>query len=244
MFSRKLFPNRLGDTKSLTCDFTPVTPSRNCVNTQLIYRLMWNKSTVFGASALKCLVSLFFFLRIRLNALILWNTGCSAFGIQAYVPPKLESFVCTRLFLRASVSEVSRVSLGPVLVVSQHFSTCPSTCLRDHGAILSFSNASVWPNFFRVNLLLIVHDDVFKDTGGDFLSFRQRTDPHLIIELLRGWVLFLLQEHGLCVEEEWAFFWQITNCQLNCEDVEFAKQSPLLCPAPAKEMIASKCSCR
>ena len=34
---------------------------------------------------------------------------CSAFGIQAYVPPRLESFVCsTRLFQSASVSEVCR----------------------------------------------------------------------------------------------------------------------------------------
>ena len=43
---------------------------------------------------------------------------------QVRILPKLESFVCTRLCLRAPVSEISRVLvfLGPVLVVSQHFS--------------------------------------------------------------------------------------------------------------------------
>ena len=35
-----------------------------------------------------------------------------------------------------------------------------------------------------------MHDAVFWDVGGDFLRFRQRADPLIIIELFRGWVLF------------------------------------------------------
>ena len=56
--------------------------------------------------------------------------------------------------------------------------------------------------FWVVNLLLTIHDTVFWDVGGDFLHFRQRPDPLVIIELFRGWVLFFLQEHELRVEQE------------------------------------------
>ena len=66
-------------------------------------------------------------------------------SIQAAVPPTLESSVARSTLLRASVSEVSRVLvfLGPVLVVSQHFSTRSRVYDRPVcvtcGAILSFS---------------------------------------------------------------------------------------------------------
>ena len=50
------------------------------------------------------------------------------------------------------------------------------------------------PNFFWINLFLVIHDAVFWDVGGGFLRFRQRSDPLVIIELFRGWVLFLLEE--------------------------------------------------
>ena len=45
------------------------------------------------------------------------------------------------------------------------------------------------PNFYRVNRLLVIHDAVFWDVGGDFLRFRQRPDALIIIELFRGYVL-------------------------------------------------------
>ena len=67
------------------------------------------------------------------------------------------------------------------------------------------------PNFFLVNRLLDIQDAVFRDVRCDFLRFRQRTDPLIIIELFRGWVLLLLQEDELRVEEESAFFRQIAS---------------------------------
>ena len=51
-----------------------------------------------------------------------------------------------------------------------------------------------------------MQDAVFWEVRCDFLRFRQRTDPLIIIELFRGWVLLFLQEHELRVEEESAFF--------------------------------------
>ena len=62
------------------------------------------------------------------------------------------------------------------------------------------------PNFFRVDRLLVIQDAVFWDVRCDFLYFRQRSDPLAVVELLRGRVLFSLQEHQLRVEEESAFF--------------------------------------
>ena len=71
---------------------------------------------------------------------------------------------------------------------------------------LEFSHLN-GPDLFRVDSLLVMHDTVFRDVGGDFLRFRQRSDPLVIIELLRGWVLFFHQEHEGRVEEESTFFW-------------------------------------
>ena len=48
------------------------------------------------------------------------------------------------------------------------------------------------PNFLGIKLLLVIHDAVFWDVGGDFLSFRQRTDPLLIIEPFPGWAKAML----------------------------------------------------
>ena len=50
--------------------------------------------------------------------------------------------------------------------------------------------------FFGIDLLLIVRDAVFWDVSRDFLRFRQRTDPLVVIELFRGRVF------QLCVEQE------------------------------------------
>ena len=84
------------------------------------------------------------------------------------------------------------------------------------------------PDLFRVDSLLVIHDTVFRDVGGDLLCFRERTNPLIIIELLQGWVLFFFQEHELRVEEEPTFFWQITNRPRNREGIETSKQTPPL----------------
>ena len=85
----------------------------------------------------------------------------------------------------------------------------------------------------------------FMSVVGQFTikGFRQRANPLTIVEQLRGWVLLFLQELELRVEKESAFFWQISECPPHCED-ESPRNSRLLCLAPAKEMIASRCSCR
>ena len=58
----------------------------------------------------------------------------------------------------------------------------------------------------------MTHDGVFSNVGGDFFRFLQRSDPIIIIiEQFRGWVLFLLQEHQLRVEEESAFFRKVSR---------------------------------
>ena len=98
------------------------------------------------------------------------------------------------------------------------------------------------PNSFGVDLLLLIRDAVFWDVNGDFLRFRQRTDPLVVIELLRGWVFLFLQKHQLCVEQEAAFFRQVFRGPLDRENVKSSKQTPPL-PAPARETTASKCSC-
>ena len=72
-----------------------------------------------------------------------------------------------------------------------------------------------------------LYDAVRWDVGGDFLRFCQRSDPIIIIiELFRGWVLFLLQEHQLRVEEETELFQQVSCRPLDCENVETSKQTP------------------
>ena len=65
----------------------------------------------------------------------------------------------------------------------------------------SLSVSSRRETHFRV--LLITRDAVFWDVSGDFLRFRQRADPLVVVvELFRGRVLFLHQEHQLCIEQE------------------------------------------
>ena len=91
------------------------------------------------------------------------------------------------------------------------------------------------PNFFRADLVIIVHDAVIWNVGVDFLRFHQRSDP-----LFRGSVFLLLQELELRVEEESTLFRQVSCRPLDCENV----QAPPLSGSPAKETIASKCSCR
>ena len=75
--------------------------------------------------------------------------------------------------------------------------------------------------FLAVDLLLLVRDTVFWDVSGDFLRFRQRTDP--LVELLRGRILLFLQKDQLCGEQEAALFRQVSCRPLDCENVELPK---------------------
>ena len=53
-------------------------------------------------------------------------------------------------------------------------------------------------DIFRIDRLLVIRDTFSRYVCGDFLRFRQRTVSLItIIELLRGWVLFIFQEHEL-----------------------------------------------
>ena len=47
-------------------------------------------------------------------------------------------------------------------------------------------------------------------------------------ELLRGRVLLLLQEHQLCIEQEAAFFQQVSHGPLDREDVKAPEHAPPL----------------
>ena len=101
------------------------------------------------------------------------------------------------------------------------------------------------PNFLGVNVLLVIRDAVFWDVSRDLLRFRQRANPLVIVALLRGQVFFF-------------FFFRNISCVLSRER-HSSRKSPvahlivrmssprnqrLLWPAPAKETMASRCSCR
>ena len=53
------------------------------------------------------------------------------------------------------------------------------------------------PDFFGIGHSLIVLDSVFQDVSSDFLRFQQRTDPLVVIELLRGRVFLFLQKTSI-----------------------------------------------
>ena len=61
-------------------------------------------------------------------------------------------------------------------------------------------------------------DAVFWDVSSDFFRFRQRADPLVIVELLRGRVLLLLQENQLCIEQEATLFRQVSRDPLDREN--------------------------
>ena len=82
--------------------------------------------------------------------------------------------------------------------------------------------------FLVVDVLLVTCDAIFWDVSRDFLRFRQRANPLVIVDLLRGRVFFCLQEHQLRVEQEAAFFRQISRGPPNREEVKAPEQaSPL-----------------
>ena len=97
------------------------------------------------------------------------------------------------------------------------------------------------PNFLAVNVLLIIRDAIFWDVSRGFLRFRQRADPLVVVKLLRSRGLLLLQEHQVCTEQEAALLRQVA-CRLIVR-MSSPRNRRLLCPAPAKETMASMCSC-
>ena len=92
---------------------------------------------------------------------------------RASAPPWEPTPRCRIAAVRAAISP----SLSAKSRLETYFRTTPSPHL-DGLDILG------------INVLLIIHDAVFY--GGNFLHFRQRTDPLIIIELFRGWVFFFL----------------------------------------------------
>ena len=68
----------------------------------------------------------------------------------------------------------------------------------------------------------------------DFLRFRQRAYPLVIVELLRSRVLLLLQEHQLRIEQEAALLRQVARRPLDCQNVKLPRSRRLLCPAPSE----------
>ena len=90
--------------------------------------------------------------------------------------------------------------------------------------------------FFWVDIVLVTHDSVFRDVGGDFMRFRQRSDPLIIIELLRGWVFFFVQEHELLVDH------RLPTSSRECQDLE--KDAASAQRQQKREMMASRCSWR
>ena len=96
------------------------------------------------------------------------------------------------------------------------------------------------PNFLGVNLLLAVHDAVLWDVGGDFLRFRQRSDPLIIIELFRGWVLSFIKNINCTLRRKQHSSGKSPVAHLLAR-MSSPRNERLLWPAPAKETMASKC---
>ena len=69
-------------------------------------------------------------------------------------------------------------------------------------------------------------DAFFLGVSSGFLRFRQGANPLAVVELRRGRVVFFLQEHQLRVEQEVAFFWQVSRGPLDRENVKTPEQAP------------------
>ena len=95
------------------------------------------------------------------------------------------------------------------------------------------------PNFLGVNFLLVTRDGVFWNVSGDFLRFRQRANPLVIVELLRGRVFVFLEKQQLRIEQEATLFWQVSRGPLDCEK----RQDPGT-SASSGQTVASRCSRR
>ena len=76
-------------------------------------------------------------------------------------------------------------------------------------------------------------------TSRDFLRFRQRADPLVIIELLRGRVFFFFEKHQLRVEQEAALFRQVCCGPLNRENVKALEQAPRLASSCEGDSLAT-----
>ena len=76
--------------------------------------------------------------------------------------------------------------------------------------------------------MLFIRDTVFWDVSRDFLRFRQRADPLVIVKLLRGRVFIFREKRQLRVEQEAALFRQVSRGQLDREIVKAPEQAPPL----------------
>ena len=82
------------------------------------------------------------------------------------------------------------------------------------------------PNFLGVDLLLITHDAVFWDVGAVISCASVNDRIHSSSSnCFEDWVVLLLQEDELRIEEESALFRQISCRPLDVENVELPKQS-------------------
>ena len=107
----------------------------------------------------------------------------------------------------------------------------PSLSAKSRRETYFRQNSPIWMDrtFFRVDSLLVMHGTVFPEMS----CFFQRSDPLIVIELLP------FQEHELRVEEESTFFWKIVQLIVR---ISRPRNRRHLCPAPAKEMMVSRCS--
>ena len=115
------------------------------------------------------------------------------------------------------------------------------TCTKSHRETYFRSNSHLnRPNFLEVNLPLAVHDAVLWEVGGDFLRFRQRSDPLTIIELFRGRVLSFIKNINCTLRRKRHSSGKSPVAHLLAR-MSSPRNERLLWPAPAKETMASKC---
>ena len=98
-------------------------------------------------------------------------------------------------------------------------------------------------HLLRICSLLVICDTFFRNVCSDFLRFRQRSNPLVVIEKLRGG-FFSFFENMSCVLLRNRHSSGKSPIAHFIVRMSSPRNRRLLSPAPAKEMTASRCSCR
>ena len=113
-------------------------------------------------------------------------------------------------------------------------SDLPHRCRE--GCNFSFTDAwGVVVRHISINVLLNIHDAVFWDVGGDFLRFRKRADPLVSFFFFKKTSIVCWRNRHSSGKSPVAY---------SIVRMSRPRNKHLLCPAPAKETMASRCSCR
>ena len=140
---------------------------------------------------------------------------------KASAPPGVPTPICR--------IEVVKTTISPLLSARSHTSA----------RIPSFE----WPNFLRVNVLLVIRDAIVWDVSRDFLRFRQRKHHSSSSNCFEVGSFSFFQNINRVLSRKWHSSGKSPVAQLIVR-MSSSRNRRLLWPAPAKETVASRCSCR